>query len=131
MQNNQLNIVPDLSHRNVLLVEDDMFSSLYMQQLLKETGARPLVAFTGAEAIKLFQTYPVHLAFIDLRLPDMDGFEVAKIMREHHYSHLIIAISGNNNIDEEIYQHSHFDYHFDKPLRMEVLYSFLQEIYSF
>ncbi len=128
MQSNLPDIIPDLKNRNILLVEDDMFSNLFMQNLLRRTGACPLAAFSGSEGLEIFFKNPIHLAFLDLRLPDMDGFAMAKIMRAHDFIHPIIAISGRNDIPEAEYQHSDFDYHFEKPLRMKTLFSFLQEV---
>ncbi len=128
MHTNLIDIIPDFKNRNILLVEDDMFSNLYMQQLLRETGAIPLVAFSGSEALEIFSKNNIHLAFLDMRLPDMDGFALARKMRALGFKHLIVSISGNNNIPEEEYQRSDFDYHFEKPLRMEALFSFLQEV---
>ena len=63
--------------KNILLVEDEQSLSTSLADLLTQEGMfSVLTASNGWEALKLLKTKPVHLIVTDLRMPQMDGFEL-------------------------------------------------------
>jgi len=65
-----------------LLLVDDLEENLVaMVALLRGPGLRLLKARTGAEALELLLVNEVALALVDVQMPDMDGFELAELMR--------------------------------------------------
>jgi len=65
-----------------LLLVDDLEENLVaMAALLRGPGLRLLKARTGAEALELLLVNEVALALVDVQMPDMDGFELAELMR--------------------------------------------------
>src|SRR5262245_61846407 len=65
-----------------LLVVDDIESNLIaMKALLTRPGVELLQAHSGNEALKLLLTQDISLALIDVHMPQMDGFELAELMR--------------------------------------------------
>jgi len=65
-----------------LLVVDDLEENLIaMAALLRGPGVRLLMARTGSEALELLLVNQVALALVDVQMPDMDGFELAELMR--------------------------------------------------
>jgi two-component system, sensor histidine kinase and response regulator len=64
-----------------LIVDDLEENLLAMQALLREEGVEVLTARSGAEALELLLVHDVALAFLDVQMPGMDGFELAELMR--------------------------------------------------
>jgi len=69
--------------RRVLLVEDDPRNAIVLRSMLQRLSCEVTIAFDGRAAVKLFQASPFDLVLLDLYLPDMDGGEVARRLREH------------------------------------------------
>jgi two-component system, sensor histidine kinase and response regulator len=64
------------------LVVDDLDENLLaMSALLRTDGVEVLTARTGGEALELLLGHEVALAFLDVQMPEMDGFELAELMR--------------------------------------------------
>ena len=64
-----------------LLVDDLEENLLAMSALLAEDDVEILTARSGSEALELLLVHEVALAFLDVQMPDMDGFELAELMR--------------------------------------------------
>ena len=71
------------SDEHVLIADDDHYSFLLLQKMLKRTGANVLFAYDGKEAIDVCcNNKSVTMAIIDIRMPFYDGFEVVKEIRK-------------------------------------------------
>lgn len=64
-----------------LLVDDLEENLLALSALLRREDVEILEARSGAEALELLLVHEVALAFLDVQMPDMDGFELAELMR--------------------------------------------------
>lgn len=64
-----------------LLVDDLDENLLALSALLRRDDVELLLAHSGAEALELLLVHDVALVFLDVQMPDMDGFEVAELMR--------------------------------------------------
>jgi two-component system sensor histidine kinase/response regulator len=64
-----------------LLVDDLRENLLALSALLQEDGVEVLTAQSGAEALELLLVHDFALAFLDVQMPEMDGFELAELMR--------------------------------------------------
>jgi two-component system aerobic respiration control sensor histidine kinase ArcB len=67
---------------HILLVEDQIMPRVAAQSLLTTLGAEVKVAETGAQAIQLAKENHFDLVFMDLGLPDMDGFTTTEKNRQ-------------------------------------------------
>jgi CheY-like chemotaxis protein len=65
----------------VLVVEDQPDIAAIMLILLRRLGHFPVLASSGKEAISTCQWAKPHLIFMDIGLPDMDGYEVTRRLR--------------------------------------------------
>lgn len=64
------------------LVVDDIDENIVaLSALLRRDGLEILVAHSGADALELLLVHEVALAFLDVQMPEMDGFELAELMR--------------------------------------------------
>jgi two-component system, sensor histidine kinase and response regulator len=72
-----------MNHDTVkFLVVDDIDENIVaLSALLRREGLEILVAHSGAEALELLLVHDVALALLDVQMPEMDGFELAELMR--------------------------------------------------
>lgn len=64
-----------------LLVDDTEQNLVALEALLRRDGLQILSARSGSEALELLLVHEVALAFLDVQMPEMDGFELAELMR--------------------------------------------------
>jgi len=64
-----------------LLVDDLRENLLALSALLQDSGVQIFTAQSGAEALELLLVHDFALAFLDVQMPDMDGFQLAELMR--------------------------------------------------
>jgi two-component system sensor histidine kinase/response regulator len=65
----------------ILLVDDTPENLTALEALLRQTGVEILRAASGAAALELLLVHDVSLALLDVQMPEMDGFELAELMR--------------------------------------------------
>ncbi|HKJ78054.1 MAG TPA: ATP-binding protein, partial [Prolixibacteraceae bacterium] len=118
--------LPDLTGITILIAEDDLFSYMLMNHMLTETKATILHAETGKSALDVFRQNKVDLVFLDIRLPEMDGYEVIKEMRKETKKTPIIAQTAHVLPDDrKKIKRNGFNYHASKPLSQNELFSIL------
>jgi CheY-like chemotaxis protein len=66
---------------NLLVVEDDRAAQFALSELLDGLGAQVLVAGSGEDALRLVLRHEFAAILLDVRLPGMDGYEVAAAIR--------------------------------------------------
>jgi two-component system sensor histidine kinase/response regulator len=64
-----------------LIVDDTEENLVALEALLRREGLEVLKARSGSEALELLLVHDVALAFLDVQMPEMDGFELAELMR--------------------------------------------------
>jgi CheY-like chemotaxis protein len=108
----------------VLLVDDYPDSAISMGRLLRALGYDVRVAFDGLDAVRCATEFLPDAAFVDLSLPLLDGFGVAKRLRSKRETRgmRLIAMTGWST-DEAISRAraAGFDLHLVKPLSVDSL----------
>ena len=79
---------------HILLIEDDADSRDALQFLLERWGHRVSVAGGGREGVALAGSLAPDWAVIDIGLPDIDGYEAARGLRESAPSVRLVALTG-------------------------------------
>jgi DNA-binding response OmpR family regulator len=83
-----------LRKKRILIVDDDESLLESLTKILQVEGYDVETAKTGGEAVKKFKTQLYNLALLDIRLPDMDGTELLKIINGHIPRIVRIMITG-------------------------------------
>ncbi len=82
----------------ILVVDDEPTMADSLKQNLMEEGFVVDTAANGAEAIELFDQGGHHLAICDLQLPDMDGLEVMRHMKDARPTTEVIVVTGYGSV---------------------------------
>jgi len=111
----------------VLVAEDEEINYLFLEEVLRRTGAKVLWAKNGNEAIEKYREHKVDLILMDLKMPEMNGYEAMNQIRDSKGKTKIIAqtafaMSGER---EEILE-SGFDGYISKPIRIAELLKLLE-----
>lgn len=85
----------------IMVVDDDPDTVAILSHHLKREGLVPIEARSGAECLRLLGTSPVDVILLDLMMPEMDGFEVCRMLRANPATAEIpvIMITARDDID--------------------------------
>lgn len=106
----------------ILLAEDDEITLLYYSQILKNSKYKLLIANNGKEAVEMCENNSdIDLVLMDIKMPVMDGFTAAKLIREFRPNLTIIAQTAFAlETEKQKYGH-HFNDYITKPINFEEL----------
>jgi CheY-like chemotaxis protein len=79
---------------NCLVIEDEPGIGWAIRRLLEQAGANVTVAVSGASALEYLGQAPVAVIFLDIKLPDADGFELAGVINRIAPAVPIVIISA-------------------------------------
>jgi len=113
---------------NILYVEDNPDNMLLVQRALESRGYKLLKAETGIKGVTLAETEEVDLILLDINLPDIDGYEVARRIRssaKHALAYIpIIAVTANAlKGDAEKALSAGCDVYMSKPINIRELWA--------
>jgi two-component system sensor histidine kinase/response regulator len=117
----------------VLIAEDNTFNQQVIQRLLERRGYTVRIADDGKEALAALADQNFDLLLLDLNMPEMDGFEVIKNIREREKGtseHLrVIALTAlSRKQDRDRCINAGMDDYLCKPVRAEELYAMLERV---
>jgi len=118
-----------LPARRILVVDDNRDVADMLGTLLEELGATVRCVHTGADALAALDSFDPEVVLLDIGMPAMDGYEVARRIRSDpgHRDVLIIALSGwGQEQDHERSSAAGCDHHLIKPLNLDKLRQLLQ-----
>ena len=111
--------------RHVLVIEDNADARMMLQLLLQSAGHRVRVAADGVEGLQAALDEPPDIALIDIGLPRMDGYEVARRIHETFPGAgrpFLVAVTGYGlPADRQRAMAAGFDVHLVKPIDYAVL----------
>ena len=106
------------SGHRLLVVDDNQDAAISLAMLLKLQGHEVRVAHSGMAALELTKTYVPHAVFLDIGMPGMDGYEVARQMRQQPGLEKVVlaALTGwGQQEDRRRTAEAGFDHHLVKP----------------
>lgn len=119
-----------LPPRRILVVDDNGDAAETLARLLGILGATVSVANSGPETLELFETFRPDTVLLDIGMPDMDGYEVARRLRGGGVRSdvLLIALTGWGQDHDQAQAHAAgFDRHMIKPPDIRALHDMLWE----
>jgi len=121
---------PALRSRRVLVIDDNQDSTDSMVAVLSLLGHEAKGAYGGSDGLAAAKAFRPDVVLLDLEMPDMDGFEVARQLRSHFDDHLlIIAVTGyGRQGDRQSTLVTGFDGHLTKPVGFEQLEAVLAAV---
>src|ERR671914_1403547 len=106
----------------ILVVDDDEQTADSLRLNLQEEGYTVDTAFTGGKAIELFDQGGHHLAICDLQLPDIDGLEVLRHMKDARPTTEVIVVTGYGSVQKAVEATKAGAFYFvEKPFDFEEL----------
>lgn len=91
------------SATRILVVDDDHDLLLLLTKMLARTGVSTQTAETGSRALSMLEAEPFDLLILDLMLPDMDGYDILRRVREDaRFNHMPVLILSAKTTPEAI-----------------------------
>ncbi len=113
---------PERAPSRIVVVDDNPQIRDMLEDLLTEDGYEVTVAENGAEGLEAVKKVKPHLILLDIDMPDMNGVETLKRIRELDTRVGVVMITGNNTMEmmEQCRSHGAYDY-LTKPFDLEYL----------
>jgi PAS domain S-box-containing protein len=116
--------VSDQGRSRVLLADDNKDAADALGMLLEFSGHEVRVVYNGRSALSLAQTFRPDLAILDIGMPEMNGYELARSLRRMPWGRSItlIALTGWGQDDDRLRAtQAGFDHHLTKPVDPETV----------
>ena len=109
--------------RRMVVVDDNLDAAHSLAELLGMSGHQVKVAYDGRSALDVVRAHAPDVVLLDIGLPGMDGYAVARELRAEHGDRLtLIALTGyGQEEDRRRTSEAGFDHHFVKPLDLHLL----------
>ncbi len=120
----------NVAARRVLIVDDNHDAADSLAMALALEGHEIQVVYTGEDALEVAATFQPQIVLLDIGLPKMDGYEVARQLRARRSveSLRIVALTGYGHLgDRQRSQAAGFDAHLVKPVEFEALSRVISE----
>jgi PAS domain S-box-containing protein len=113
---------PPRSACRVLVADDNPDTAEMMRIMLGLGGHVVRVASDGQQAVEIARQFAPHIAFLDIGMPRMDGYEAARLIRDLGAPITLVALTGwGQDEDKERSREAGFDHHLTKPPDPDVL----------
>jgi two-component system response regulator AtoC len=112
----------------ILVIDDDEVMRQTLSDVLKKRGYAVSTANTGAEALSAVKDQLLDLILLDIRLPDMDGLDVLKGIKEVEGDLMVIVMTAYSDVQTAVMamKAGAYDY-IDKPFELEELKILIQK----
>jgi two-component system, OmpR family, response regulator len=104
--------------RRILVVDDNQDAAVSLALLLGAAGYKVETSFDGSAALEAFQSFGPDVCVLDINMPDMNGYELARRIRALKPEHppLLATVTAYNDDDHlDRAAEAGFDLHFTKP----------------
>lgn len=114
----------------VLCIEDNILNQEVMENIITRKGYQYIAAYDGKEALHILKNTTVDLILMDIQLPELNGYEITKIIREKYdkEKHIPIIAMTAYAMHEDKNQciQAGMDDYISKPFDLEDLYNMLE-----
>ena len=120
--------------KHVLIIDDEYDITRLLSRILEDAGYKTTVAEDGRKGIQRFRQDPADLVIADIFMPDKDGLEVIRELREDFPQVCFIAISGGGRMGKidflAVAQKLDAHYILQKPIKNKELLQLTREALS-
>ena len=88
----------EIPNLNILAVDDNKLNVIVLSQLLKKLGLDADIAYTGKDAVSKAQKKKYDLIFMDVHMPDIDGYEATKQIKLANKATVILGLSADSTL---------------------------------
>ena len=114
--------VAAVTHRRIVIVDDNRDASDSLASLLRLSGHEVFVASEAATGLQMIRQIRPDLALLDIGLPGINGYELARRLRESDPAVSLAAVTGYGAPEDRERSHqAGFDHHFVKPVDVAAL----------
>ena len=107
---------------SILVVDDDINQRSLMSDLLKPIGFEVLLAKNALRGFDQLQENDVDLVLMDVRMPEMNGWKMVKMLRERHYKMPVLMVSANaRDAEYNLQAEGYHNGYIAKPINLEAL----------
>lgn len=117
----------------ILVVDDNEDAAEMLALVLRKRGYAVVIAFDGEEALTMADAHQPEVVLLDIGLPGIDGYEVARRLRAKAFGAgrgdrpVLVAVTGYGQpADRQRARDAGFDHHMVKPVAMEKLLPLLE-----
>jgi len=119
------------ARKKMLIADDNQDAADSLAMLLRMEGHEVTVVYDGSQAVAAIETFQPEVAVLDIGMPELDGYEVAKRVRASSMgpSVTLIAVTGwGQALDKTRAANAGFNHHFTKPVELEDLAQVLRSV---
>jgi signal transduction histidine kinase/ActR/RegA family two-component response regulator len=117
----------DGPRRRILVVDDNHDATEMLRVALADAGHMVATAASGSEALGIVRDFRPEVGVLDIGLPGMDGYELARMLRKSNAAIRLIALTGYGQVtDVEAAKNAGFDAHSAKPIAIAALLGLIQ-----
>ena len=116
------------AHQRILIVDDNEDAADSLGMLLEAAESDVRIGYSGREALRLFHEFDPAFVLLDIGMPDVDGYEVARTIRSRYPERhpVLIAFTGwGQEADRIRARVAGFDHHLVKPTDLRTLKAIL------
>ena len=115
----------------VLVADDERDAANTLARLLEHEGYEARAAYDGAEALRVAPDFTPDVVILDIRMPGLNGYDVARALRARNGEIVLIAVTGWKQKTDRIFAEvAGFDHHFGKPCEPQAIIDLLGRLRS-
>ena len=129
-ENKEKKITDKFTNSSILVVEDMKVNLMLLTKILQKHGCKVSSAMNGKEAVEKVLNNNYDLVFMDCQMPEMDGFEATRIIRQREdgkHTKIVALTADAMTGDREKCLSAGMDDYLNKPLRQEQITQILQK----
>jgi len=117
--------------KKILFVDDEPPILRILSRLAKAQGYSPFTTSDGIEAVDWVQREKIRVCFTDLRMPEIDGFQLCAMIKKVDPGAFVFALSAYvGSREPEEFEAAGFDGYFTKPFNLEEIFDACQQAFE-
>ncbi len=122
-----------MGNKRALVVDDSEINQLLLCKILETEGLTTEVAFNGLEAVEKSKDSGFDLVFMDVQMPEMDGYQATRLIKQHENggNGKIIAVTASAMPEDEAKcLQAGMDYFITKPVQPHIVLDLVRKIFA-